>query len=255
MDEYLHFAKNLVKQGGKIILENSARKFSVEVKSDNSPVTEIDKQINQLIIESVKSYYPDHGVLGEEASFGSGQEKLQWICDPLDDTKAFVAHGHTSCCILGLASDGDLLVSVVYNPYADKLYWAIRGRGAFCNGEPMQVSQKLITESPVLLGENSSHVFIKEIEAAGGVVEISSGTGHKAMLLASGHGSGFMKIETDYHDVGPSALIIEEAGGKVTNLEGGNYKYNHEIHGAILSNGVAHDSLIKIAERALTNEA
>ncbi len=102
----------------------------------------MDKAINYLVIKSIKQRYPEHGLMGEEADYGSGKEELQWICDPLDGTKSFILGVPLTTFILGLAKQGKLLLSVIYNPFTDQSYYAQRGGGAFCDGEPTQVNKR-----------------------------------------------------------------------------------------------------------------
>ncbi len=247
MEEYLEFAKRLVLEGGRIIFDNFEKAHQVEAKSDATPVTEVDRRINELIKDSIRQKYPEHGLLGEEENWGGGNEEFQWICDPLDDTKGFIKGIRNSMCMLGLSNGGKILLSAVYEPFNDELYWAIKGGGSYCNGRAINVGKQSLQGGIVMLGEKSAEVFIKGIQDAHAQPEMLSGTGFKCMKLARGYGCGILKIETDYHDIGPASLIIEEAGGLVTGLNGKALSFNQEIHGAILSNGVSHQELLEIA--------
>jgi fructose-1,6-bisphosphatase/inositol monophosphatase family enzyme len=251
MDDYLSFAKDLVRQGGSLILDNFERTVLVELKSDNTPVTEIDKQINDLFIKAVQATYPEHGFLGEEADFGSGKEEFQWLCDPIDGTKCFILGIPQCTCILALTKQGQIELSVIYDPFSDRLYHAIRGKGAFCNDEPIHVSSQSIKGSYVLL-EASSFPYVKGIKNLGGDIESVAGTGYKCVMLASGHGCAVIKTkgDVDFHDVGPSSLIVEEAGGKVTAYDGSPLRYDRSItEGVILSNSLTHEALMSITNK------
>jgi myo-inositol-1(or 4)-monophosphatase len=248
MDDYLVFAKNLVKQGGKLIRDNFDRNIAIEFKSDHTPVTEIDKQINNLFIEAVRTTYPEHGLLGEESNLGDGTEELQWLCDPIDGTKCFILGVPQCTCILALTKKGQVLLSVIYDPFSDRLYHAIRGQGAFCNDQPIHVNDQPLKGSYVLL-EASSFPSAAGIKKLGGDIESVPGTGYKCVMLASGHGSAVLKTkgDVDFHDIGPSSLIVEEAGGKVTAYDGSPLLYDRPITtGVILSNGITHEALINI---------
>jgi myo-inositol-1(or 4)-monophosphatase len=248
MDDYLVFAKNLVKQGGKLIRDNFDRNISIEFKSDHTPVTEIDKQINNLFIKTVQTTYPEHGLLGEESNLGDGTEELQWLCDPIDGTKCFILGIPQCTCILALTKQGQVLLSTIYDPFSDRLYHAVRGQGAFCNDQPIHVNDQALKGSYVLL-EASSFPSAEGIKKLGGDIESVAGTGYKCVMLASGHGSAVLKTkgDVDFHDIGPSSLIVEEAGGKVTAYDGSALRYDRPItSGVILSNGITHEALIKI---------
>jgi myo-inositol-1(or 4)-monophosphatase len=245
MDEYLAFAKQLAREHGKLIATNFRKNLEVAFKSDNSPVTQVDKQINDAVRQAIISTYPNQGLLGEEANYGSGREEFQWLCDPLDGTKAFVMGVPTCVFMLALTTKGKLLLSVVYDPFEDKLYHALLGKGAFCNDARIHVNNQTMTGSYVLLDVTSAE-FLKAVKQAGSTDVSVSGTGYKCMLLATGRCSGMIRGESDNHDIGPASLIVEEAGGKVSDFSGGGLSYNHPISEVVLSNGLIHDQLLKI---------
>jgi len=245
MDEYLTFAKDLARQAGAIIKDNFNSNLKVELKSDHSPVTQVDKQINSLVIDAIRTTYPDHGVLGEEADTGMGNEEYQWLCDPLDGTAAFIVGMQHSTFILALTSDGQVLLSVVYDPFTNKLYHAVKGNGAFCNDKPIQVNNQPLQDSYVLVEPTGFELYPK-LTDAGAILEVAPGAGYRAMLLASGRCSAIVQGKADNHDVGAAALIVEEAGGKVTDLRGHALRYDQSIQGGvILSNGTCHAEILE----------
>jgi myo-inositol-1(or 4)-monophosphatase len=247
MDEYLAFAQDLARQGGKLIKDNFGNNLEVELKADHTPVTQVDKQINQMVIEAIQKTYPEHGVLGEEASIGTGREELQWLCDPLDGTKAFIMGIPLSTFILGLSKAGQILLAVVYDPFQDNLYHAVKGKGAFCNSRPIHVNQDSLQSGGYLIVSESSFQFAKPIAATGAQIEPLPGAGYRAMVLAAGRCSASLQGKADNHDVGPASLIVEEAGGKVTDLSGMALRYDQPLtNGIILSNDVCHDELVAI---------
>jgi myo-inositol-1(or 4)-monophosphatase len=168
----------------------------------------------------------------------------------LDGTKAFILEVPNSVFMLALMKDQEVILSVVYNPFNDRLYRAVKGQGAFCNDQPMHVNDQPLKGGYVLLG-TSSYPFVASIKAAGGQVESVSGGGYKYMMIASGKAAGTIKDGASFHDVTPGALIICEAGGKVTALDGSELQYDRKISGAIMSNGTAHEELIGIAGKGL----
>lgn len=250
MDMRLKVAMELARQAGAIIKDNFGKNHIVEVKADASPVTEIDKRINRLVLETLKNTFPEDGLLGEEENYGSGDEAYQWICDPLDGTKPFILGLPFSVFMLGLSQNGEMLLSVVYDPYADKMYHAIKGQGAFCNNEPIHVSNENIKDGYALVGADS-FVFASELQKRARGVEPVPGTGYKCLMIATGRGLGMINDSADFHDIGPGSLIVEEAGGRVTGLRGESLSFNSEIDSVIMSNSVVHDEFISIATRAL----
>jgi myo-inositol-1(or 4)-monophosphatase len=249
MDEYVAFAKKLAYDGGAIIEKHFTNKTEQEIKQDGSPVTAIDKEINKLVISSIKSAYPDHGILGEEESYGSGNEEYQWLCDPIDGTKCFILGIPACVFMLALAKNGKILMTVIYNPFEKKLYHAVKGGGSFCNNEHIHVNKEEIVGGYILFGEYRSLDMARSVVASGGLVELVPGTGYKCTMIASGRGSGMIKVagDVDYHDLGPGSLLVEEAGGKVTDLAGNELSYDEPIiTGVIISNAAVYDSLLSI---------
>jgi len=247
MENYLAFAQDLARQAGKLIKDNFGSDPQVKLKPDNSPVTKVDVAINNLVIKAVSKTYPDHGVFGEETNHGTGKEELQWLCDPLDGTKAYILGVPLSTFILGLTKRGTILSSVVYNPFTDQMYHAVKGGGAFCNDQPIHVSDASLSDGGIVILSESSFQYDQAIIEAGAQIEPLPGAGYRSTLLASGRCSGILQAHADFHDVGPASLLVEEAGGKVTAFDGSAISYDARItEGIILSNGVAHEALLKI---------
>jgi fructose-1,6-bisphosphatase/inositol monophosphatase family enzyme len=249
MDERLKVAMELAKEAAKIIHDNFGKMHAVELKDDRSPVTAVDKRINRLIAVKLKEYFPADALLGEEESYGSGDEQYKWVCDPLDGTKAFILDLPFSVFMLGLSQDGRMLLSVVSDPFSGKLYHAVRGKGAFCDGKPIQVSDHDINEGYALLGPDS-FPFESELKRLSIGVEPVPGTGYKCIMIASGYGIGMINQAADFHDMGPGSLLVDEAGGRVTGLRGERLDYSKEIGGVVVSNGRVHDDFIRIAASA-----
>jgi fructose-1,6-bisphosphatase/inositol monophosphatase family enzyme len=140
MEEYLEFAKGLAKQAGQIMLDYFDGDQQVEIKADNSPVTIADKTINDLVINEIAKAYPDHGVVGEEASTDKQDQEYVWFCDPVDGTKAFTWGLPTAMFSLALVTKGRPVMGVAYDPFLKRMFTAVKGQGAFCNGEKISVS-------------------------------------------------------------------------------------------------------------------
>lgn len=250
MDDYLAFAEKLAREAGEQIKAGFEKAHDVELKPDHSPVTEVDVAINTRISEAIRAAYPDHGLLGEELSHGSGKEALQWLCDPLDGTKAFVLGAPLSTSILGLTKQGQVLLVAAYNPFNDRMYTAIKGKGAFCNGKPVKLSPTSLADGGFVLVQTGSARFAPGLRKAGAQIEPMPGAGYRIMIVADGRASGIMQVGADFHDVGPCSLIIEEAGGRVTDFDGAPIRFDRPItNGIILSNGLVHDDLLKIVAK------
>lgn len=249
MKERLDLAIELARKAGAIIRDNFGKTHTIELKGDMSPVTAVDKQINSLVAETLKTAFPNDGLLGEEESYGTGEERYQWICDPLDGTKAFILGVPCSVFMLGVSENGTMLLSVVYDPYSDKMYHAVKHKGAYCNQERITVNTDQANEGYALLGADS-YPFAAELKKACRGVEPVPGTGYKCVTIASGRSIGMINSSADFHDIGPGSLIVEEAGGKVTALNGEELRHGQPIDGVIITNSVAHDVFLEIAKNS-----
>lgn len=248
--EILTFAKTLARDAGEIILEYFYGKdMDVEFKQDTSPVTLADKQINQLVIDRVGAAFPQHGVLAEEGSANADRNEL-WVCDPIDGTKSFIQHIPTALFSLAYVVDGEPQVAVIYDPFQDKLYSAVKAGGAQCNDKPIHVSGCAELEK-ASIGIATSYKelkarreFFDDLLERGANQVIVPGNVFKSSLVISGNVDGYIFPGKSAHDVAAAKLIVEEAGGKVTNLRGEEQRYDGPIYGAVITNGHLHDQLV-----------
>jgi fructose-1,6-bisphosphatase/inositol monophosphatase family enzyme len=251
-NELLRWAEALARDAGAIMREYFALSDKqIETKSDNTPVTIADKKINDLLIERVAKDFPEHGVLAEEGSANADRQKL-WVCDPIDGTQGFILGVPTAMFSLAFVVDGVPLAAVMYEPLLDKMYTALKGEGAFLNGAPTRVSaQNSLQNARIGITGGAKQVlkhesFFSEINAAGVESVFVYGNVFKGSLVACGRIDGFVFPGRSAHDIAAEKLVIEEAGGKVTDLDGNEQRYDGKIRGAIVSNGLVHDELVKL---------
>lgn len=245
-------ASQLAQDAGKIMTDYfyHADRSDIQTKSNNTPVTEADIQINQLVIDRLKAAYPDHGVLGEEQSYEADRQEL-WVCDPIDGTSSFARGIPTALFSLAYVVDGVPKAAVMYDPFQDLMLTAMQGEGAFCNGQRIHVSAQQ-TLNTAAIGSTGTYGHIKrrratydwlmEQEAS---VLLVPGNVFKSSLLARGLIDGYIFPGPSAHDIAAAALIVTEAGGNVTDLDGNEQRYDRAIRGAIISNGLIHDDLVR----------
>ena len=261
MQEYLEFAIDIAHYAGKIMKDNfSSEKNKIEFKEDRTPVTMADKKINNYLIEKVKEKYPNHSVDGEEEKY-INDSKYVWVCDPIDGTSMYTRGVPVSVFSLALVIDGVPYVGVVYDPYLDKMYTAIKGEGAYCNNKRIYVNKKKYGELGLSIdccmwnrAKYDTLDLIKVIRTSAKTCQIGS-TAHASMLVAEGKISGEIFPGTVHGncDIAASKLIVEEAGGIVTSFMGEDQRYDRPIDGAILTNGIIHDDIIKIIRKVYKN--
>lgn len=254
MKEYLEFAVSIARYAGEVMNKYFFGDDNiVEYKSDKTPVTYVDKAINRYLIEQVKNKYPNHSVEGEEESY-KGKSSFVWVCDPLDGTSMYTRHVPVSVFSLALVLDGEVMVGVVYDPFLDEMYTAIRGEGAYCNGKPIHVNHKKFDELGCTIDycmwNGAKYDTVDIMKSFRDHVKTSQvgSVAHACMLVARGLISGevFPGSIHGHCDIAASALIVEEAGGIVTDFHGKKQRYDGPIDGAVLTNVEINDDLLKI---------
>lgn len=250
MDEYLEFAIGIAYEAKRINQKYFGKIMETDYKSDKTIVTIADKEINKFLIDKVKEKYPDHAVDGEEEKFGDS--KYKWVCDPVDGTAMFARGVPVSVFSLAFVVDGVSQLGVVYDIFTDNLYTAIKGNGAFCNGKRIFVSDVDLDDMECVChydmwpkAEYNIFDTIKELGKK--IYFVSLGSIVKAcMEVARGDFSAciFPGTKGKNCDIAAVKVIVEEAGGKVTNFYNGEDRYDQDIHGAVISNGVVHDQII-----------
>jgi fructose-1,6-bisphosphatase/inositol monophosphatase family enzyme len=250
----LAFAKKLATQCGAIMRDLFTAGLAREWKEDGTPLTVADTRINALVIESVRQAFPEHGVLGEEESSNIGAQML-WVCDPVDGTMPF-SHGlPISTFSLALVEDGVPRLGVVYDPFMDRLFWAAQGRGAFLNGKRLQVSGQATLQNALIDTEGFPSVspvlpltkaFEGVLHAQGAkTVSLWSAILPTALIAAGQFTAALFNVNKP-EDPAAVKVIVEEAGGKVTDLFGNEQRYDGKTKGYIASNGHVHGQLVDL---------
>ena len=249
-------ALNLAKEAGEIMRKNFVAGMKKEWKDERSPVTETDLVINDLVLTDIKEHYPDHSILAEEGNDFSEDSEYVWICDPVDGTHNF-SHGiPTATFALALVRAGEPILGVIYDPFMDRLYSAQKGSGAHVNGKKIQVSSNPVLKSTVMgMGKMKKvmNLFPVMEEGYGHGVSFITGLSihYMSALVAAGEFSASFFGGTAPHDMAAAAVIVTEAGGRVTDLEGNVPKrYDRDIEGQLCSNGVLHDELLDLIARS-----
>jgi len=255
MTDYKSFATDLARSAGKIIKDNFVLGMKKEWKEDDTPLTVTDVTINKMVIETVKKYFPEHGIIAEEGSDYDGQE-YTWVCDPIDGTIPF-SHGVPTCMfLLALIKNGISILGVAYDPFMDNLYYAEKGKGAFRNNKKIVVSQQKEINSRLALGvlawKGAKFQYpglLQELLDLDIMDFRIPSVGYMDMLVASGEFGGVIFPGNYQWDSAATKIIIEEAGGKCTDLFGNEFDFRNEIKGHIASNELVHNELLKLVAK------
>ncbi len=255
MTDYKEFAEDIARQAGKIIKDSFKLGIEKQIKEDTSFVTEADLAINALVLAEIAKRFPTHSVLSEEGSNLIHESEYVWVCDPLDGTKAF-AHGLPfGCFSLALVKDGEVLLGVINDPLSDRLYSAQKGMGATLNGSLVSVStmdtfgNALVNCDVTHRGKYDIVPLINEFFSMHSSVFRLSACIYASSLVAAGQFVASIYCMTSAHDAAAIKIIVEEAGGKVTDMHGREQRYDRAIDGLLVSNGVLHDELVALAEK------
>lgn len=252
--EYSGFAADLARGAGKILFEGFKRSKRVEYKGKINPVTEYDLKSERYIISRIKKKFPDHAILAEESG-GVGrkiaeQSEFLWVIDPLDGTVNF-AHGFPVYCVsIALMQKGKAVVGVVFDPERNELFRAGLKSGAFLNDRRIRVSDESRLQRALLATgfaydvgtarKNNLGLFARMIKKAQAVRRAGSAA-IDLCWLAAGRIDGFWEFSLYPWDTAAAALIVCEAGGKVTRLDGRPYSIfdpdiladNSRLHGQL----------------------
>ncbi len=255
----LNFLIQTARDAGSILIDRLGR-AQVSNKGTIDLVTDSDLASEKLIIERIKSHYPRHAILAEESGASesdhnsSQANEWKWIIDPLDGTTNY-AHGYPCFCVsIGVEHAGKLELGVVYDPVRDEMFAAERGQGATLNERPMHVSDvaelnraMVCTGFPYDVRERPDFAaeFVKFTMAAQAVRRDGSAALDLA-YIACGRFDGFWEDGLNAWDVAAGVLLIEEAGGRVSNFAGAPLDiYSAKV---LASNGIVHGPMMRVLE-------
>lgn len=260
-DEFLEAAKAAAREAGRLLRENVDKRGEIMFKGAVDLVTHFDRKSQEMIFRRLSAAFPGHGFLAEEGLSLPGTSGCRWIIDPIDGTTNFAHTFPIFCVSIALEQKGEVVVGVVYDPMRDELFEAVRGRGAFLNGARVGVSDipelgkaLLATGFPYDV-RTSSFNNVREFNAFIVRAQAVRRCGSAALDLcyvACGRFDGFWELKLKPWDVAAGALIIEEAGGRVSDFEGRTFDpFNQQ---ALASNGRIHEEMRAVLKECGENE-
>jgi histidinol-phosphatase len=234
LEKALLVARRAATRAGHLALRMQAAGVTAETKADQSPVTAADRAAERLIAAEIEAAFPGDGILGEEGADHAASSGYRWIVDPIDGTKDYVRGNPLWCVLIGRESliEDRVVVGVAHFPALGRTYYAARGLGAYANDEPIRASAVTDPAQAVLcfnaLHELRHYPFHPRVltwmerfwntRCLGG--------GADAMLVAAGQADVWVEPSAKPWDLAPVQVIVEEAGGRFFNLDGGN-----SVHG------------------------
>jgi myo-inositol-1(or 4)-monophosphatase len=258
MDGPLDFAVELALESGAIQKRYYQTRFGIHHKGEINLVTDVDIECQTRIIDLIHAHFPDDDVISEEKTNYYEGHRNRWIIDPLDGTTNY-AHGYPFFCTsIAYEEEGLITVGAVYNPIFNELFTARKGEGASLNGQQIRVStvstlkEALLStgfpyDLPTSRNNNIDH-FLKFLFAAQAIRRDGSAALNLS-YLACGRFDGFWELKLNPWDTAAGFLIASEAGGMITNFNGGKFSiYGSEI---AASNGLIHQPLLKVLQQEM----
>jgi myo-inositol-1(or 4)-monophosphatase len=258
MKELRQVLEEAVMAAGAIVQRRFQGDFVIDHKEGvNNLVTEVDKQAEAAIIQIISRHFPGHTILSEEAGLLEQHSDYVWLVDPIDGTVNF-AHGIPLCCVsIALSYKGILQLGAVYNPMLNELFFGARGRGATLNGKPISVSRKedfsracLVTGFPYKMPEHGDHplkVFERAIMRGLPVRRLGSAA-IDLCWVACGRFDGFWEYNLSPWDIAAGYLIVEEAGGRISDFDGRPYDVFDKQ--TLATNGLIHEPMMAMIRNA-----
>jgi myo-inositol-1(or 4)-monophosphatase len=248
-------AVDAARQAGAILDDYARKGFRVEHKDALNLVTDADTHSEQAIVDAIGRVFPDHEILAEERGKAGSRSPYKWIIDPLDGTTNF-AHGFPAYAVsIGVEYRGRCLLGVVLDPTRRELFVAEAGGGATLNGRPIRVSRTAALDKALLVTgfaydiratrSNLDHFSNFAVRAQG--LRRMGAAAIDLCYVACGRFDGFWEMKLNPWDTAAGALMVVEAGGRMSDFKGGAFS----IYGAelVASNGLFHDEMVEVLSR------
>lgn len=260
----LKTAKSIALETGALLKEGQSQGFQLDRKSSRIDlVTEYDKKAEKLAVDAIAKAFPDHGIVAEEGSSRpcKSPEGYRWYVDPLDGTNNFAHRIPHFCVSLALYKNEHPEIGVIYDPMRDELFWAERDQGAFLNGDPIEVSKAAQVQDSIL---SSGFPYDRHTSSVDNLDQVCAFLkrcqgfrrfGSCALDLcyvACGRYDGFWELKLAPWDVAAGLLIVKEAGGTISRIDGEPLGYPTERNHILANNGLIHQEMIEIVTPTLT---
>jgi len=252
----MEIAVKAAKEAGNVLLDNFGKVKEIKTKRQNnilSLVSNVDIEAEEKICHVIREIYPEHNILSEEGMNVSKSSDYKWIIDPLDGTHNYIRNIPFFGICIALAYRGEVLLGVIYLPYFSEMFTAEKGKGAYLNEGKIEVSKKGLKESMLIY---DSDLHLDKAIMFGSLNRLVSKVFNVKMFGSSAQNlsflaRGYVDLVIEYHDnpwdFSAGALLVEEAGGKVTNFEGN--KWSPDVGRYVASNGNVHNEVLKILKR------
>jgi len=252
----IDFIESLAKRVGEVLLSHFGQDAELlkQRTSVKEAVTRYDKMVDEMITREIKDRYPDHSMLTEESGFLKGDADWLWIVDSLDGTSDFANSNPLFAVCIAVMHKGELFSGAIYAPAINEFYLAEKGNGAYLNQRRIHVSETAdIGQSYLFYCEGGE----KDRLRTGGIIgrvypEVMDmrklgSAGLETAWVAAGKGEAYFTTQIEPWDVAPGVLLVQEAGGKVTDFEGDAWKPGKSD--LLFSNGMVHSRMLDLLSK------
>src|ERR1700724_3821842 len=252
-NQFLEVATEAALDAGSILVEEFARPVKISYKGEVDIVTQADRRAEQAIVTRLRTRFPKHAIVAEEGGGTESDSPFRWHVDPLDGTTNF-AHGYPCFCVsLGLEEAGELIVGVILQPISGELFTAVKGEGAYLNQKKIEVSriEKLATSllctgfPSVKRTQNANIHYYWDFTLRSHGVRRDGSAALDLACVAAGRFDGFWEFGLPKWDTAAGVLLVEEAGGKVSDFSGQPYGLGGPT--VLATNGTIHEEMRNVA--------
>ncbi len=242
------------KEAGKIQLRYFGKGIEKKRKKENSFVTRADIESAKKIRKIILDEFPEHDIIDEELGHRKKKSDYKWIIDPLDGTHNFIINNPLFGVSIALQYKKEIILGVAYLPALKKLYWAEKGKGAFCNGKSIKVNNEknlkkcLFTfDAKLRIGTNIKIKILKNLSPLTWRLRIWGVAIYHNILVAEGIIAFNIDFNSNPWDHSATLLMVEEAGGKATDLKG--RRWAPEVKDYVASNGKVHHKVLNVLKK------
>lgn len=256
VSDILELTETIARKAGAILREGYGNVHHIEQKGVINLVTEFDKQSEEIILSAIQREFPDHAILAEESGRNQTISEYQWVVDPLDGTTNF-AHGIPHFAVtIALYKNNSPIVGVTYDPLRNEMFSAESGCGAMLNNHPVHASHRtnlaqavISTNFPYDLRTNSRNNLAQftQFQLRTRAVRHLASSALDCAWTAMGRFDGYWEFGVQPWDIGAGVLLVREAGGRVTLINGDEYRLSNDT--IVVSNGWLHEQILRVLQQ------
>lgn len=228
MSEFKNVAIEATKEAGEVLLELAETTIKYEMKNSRDIQAEADLRSEEIIIKKIKTAFPSHSIFAEESGEETNESEYLWAVDPLDGTINYSRGIEEFCISIALSQHGQTILAVVYQPVLQQLFVAEKGKGAYLNGQKLEVSSETKLVNCLAATDNTSHLedrrknfsLLTKVADEVRQIRVFGSAALHLIRVAQGQLDFYFKLRYNHWDYAAAALIVQEAGGIVTDVNG-----------------------------------